>query len=83
MNLCERKKSFIKFPTLILHLKLQTSVFSWFSILTGWLTGWVGLELSVILTQAVGRFDVKMTPYTGIYTNNGKAEIIYFWRPKY
>ena len=30
-------------------------------------TGWVGLELSVILTQTVGRFD-RVTPYTGILT---------------
>ena len=34
MHLCERKKSFIKIPTLILYLKLYTSVFGRFDILT-------------------------------------------------
>ena len=29
-------------------------------------TGWVGLELSVILAQTVGRLDMWVTPYTGI-----------------
>ena len=38
-------------------------------------TGWVGLELSVILTQTVGRFDVRVTPYTGILT---LAKLRYF-----
>ena len=30
--------------------------------------GWVGLELNVILMQTVGRFDMWVTPYTGILT---------------
>ena len=28
--------------------------------------GWVGLELSVLLTQTVARFDIWVTPYTDI-----------------
>ena len=31
-------------------------------------TGWVGLELSIIFRQTVGRFDMQVTPYTGILT---------------
>ena len=31
-------------------------------------TGWVVLDLSLILTQTVGRFDMRVTPYTGILT---------------
>ena len=38
----------------------------WHSDVMG--TGWVGLELSIILTQTVGRFDMRVTPYTGILT---------------
>ena len=30
--------------------------------------GWVGFELSVIFTLTVGRFDMLVTPYTGILT---------------
>ena len=42
MHLSERKKSFIKFPTLILHFMLQTSNFGRFGILTFTvLEGWV------------------------------------------
>ena len=42
VNLCERKKSFIKIPTLILYLKLWVSTFGSFGSLT-WrvLGGWV------------------------------------------
>ena len=58
MHLCERKKSFIKFSTLILYLKLQTSNIGRFGILTVKRTGWVGLQLSVILTETVERFDM-------------------------
>ena len=28
-------------------------------------TGWVGLQLSIIFTQAVGWFNMWVTPYTG------------------
>ena len=38
-------------------------------------TGWVGLELSNILTQTVGRFDMWVTPYIDILT---LAKLIYF-----
>ena len=31
-------------------------------------TAWVGLELSIIFTQTVGRFDLRVTPYTGKLT---------------
>ena len=31
-------------------------------------TAWVGLELSIIFMQIVGRFDTWVTPYTGILT---------------
>ena len=31
-------------------------------------TEWVGLELNIILTQTVGRFNKWVTPYTGILT---------------
>ena len=31
-------------------------------------TGQVGPELSIILTQTVARFDMQVTPYTGILT---------------
>ena len=36
---------------------------------------WVGLELSIIFTQTVGRFDLRVTPYTGILT---LAKLKYF-----
>ena len=39
------------------------------------MTGWVNLELSVILTQTLGRFDMWVTPYTGILT---LAKLKYF-----
>ena len=58
MRLCQRKKSFIKIPTLIIYLKLQTLIFLqiWHFEVTR--TGWVGLELSAILSKTVGRFDI-------------------------
>ena len=43
MHLCQRKKSFIKIPTLICEVKG---------------TVWVGLEHNVISTETVGRFDM-------------------------
>ena len=43
MHMCQRKKYFIKIPTLICEVKG---------------TGWLGLELNVISTQTVGRFDM-------------------------
>ena len=39
MHMCERKKSFTKFPTLILCWKLQTSIFGRFGVLTLTLLG--------------------------------------------
>ena len=30
--------------------------------------GWVGLQRSIIFTLTVGRFDMRVTPYTGILT---------------
>ena len=56
MNLCERKKSFIKLPTLILYQKLGNfwQIFgSFWQIRHFGATGWMGLELSFILTQIV------------------------------
>ena len=38
-------------------------------------TGWVGLELSIIMTQTVGKFDMSLTPYTSILT---LAKLKYF-----
>ena len=80
MHLYERKKSFIKIPTLILYLKLQKSI-SGFWILT-WrvMGGWLGLELSIIFTQTVGRlFNMWVTPYTGIII---LAKLKYFMSKK-
>ena len=31
-------------------------------------TGWMGLKLSVILTQTIGRLDIGVTLYAGILT---------------
>ena len=52
MHLCQRKKSFIKIPEFInidfpqiWHFEVKGS-------------GWAGLELRIILTQTVGRFDM-------------------------
>ena len=58
MHLRERKKSFIKIPTLILYLKLQTLFFwqIWHYGVKG--TGWVGLELSIIFTPTKERFHI-------------------------
>ena len=66
MHLCERKKSFIK--------NLYTNFISEVIDIDFWQiwhfdgkgTGWVGLELSIILTRTVERFDMWVTPYTGI-----------------
>ena len=58
MHLCERKKSLTVFLKLILYLKLQTSIFGRFGILMLRVpTGWMGLQLIVILMQNVKRFD--------------------------
>ena len=38
-------------------------------------TGWVGLEVSIIFMRTVGRFDMWVTPYTGILT---LAKLKYF-----
>ena len=38
-------------------------------------TGWVGLKISIIFTQNAGRFDMRLTPYTGILT---LAKLKYF-----
>ena len=38
-------------------------------------TEWVGLELSIIFTQTVGKFDMWETLYTGILT---LAKLKYF-----
>ena len=49
-------------------------VFGRFGIFT-WPGGRVGLELSFILMQTIGRFDMWVTPYTGIQT---LAKLKYF-----
>ena len=64
MHLCERKKSFIKILTFISEV---TNIGFW-QICHFDVTEWLGLELSVILTQTVGRFDMWVTPYAGILT---------------
>ena len=38
-------------------------------------TGWVGLELSIIFMQTAGRFNMWLTTYTGILT---LAELRFF-----
>ena len=59
MHLCERKKSFIKFPTLILCFKVETLIFGRFGILTLTILGG-GLSLGIIvLTKTLGRFDCE------------------------
>ena len=64
----QRKKSFIKIPEVI---NINFPQIWHFEVKD---TGWVGLELSIILTQTVGRFDMWVTPYTTILT---------FTRPEY
>ena len=58
VSLCERKESFIIFATV--HLFYEVININFWQI---WnfdvkYTGWVGLQLSVILTQTVGRFNI-------------------------
>ena len=56
MHFCERKKIFIKIPTLIFTPKVI--IIGFWQIWHFDLTGWMGLELSVILMQTAGRFDM-------------------------
>ena len=73
MHLCERKKSFIKIPTLILYLRLQTLVFCRFGILT-WLGGWVWNLASYwrkLWEDLICEWSLHM------YTNIGKSEIFH------
>ena len=74
MYLCQRKKSFINIPALMLYLKLETSIFHRFVILK-WRYGWVRLELSIILTQ-IGKIQCLSDPLH-CYTNIVKAEIFH------
>ena len=60
MPLYQRKKSFIKVPTLI-----NIPQICHFEVKDTW---WVVLELHVILTQTVGRFDMSVTVLTGTLT---------------
>ena len=62
MHLCQRKKSFIKIPEFI---NINFSQI-WHFAVKG--TGWVGLELSINFRQTVGRFNMWVTPYTGMLT---------------
>ena len=55
MHFCERKESFIKILSLILYLKFRFLAM-WYFDVKG--TGWVGLELSIIFTETVGRFSM-------------------------
>ena len=77
LRLCQRKKSFIKIPTLILYLSYEVMNIDfpqiWHFEVKG--TGWVGLELSIISTQNVGRFYLWVTRSTGILT---LAKLKYF-----
>ena len=65
MHFCERKESFIKILSLILYMKFRFLAM-WYFDVKG--TGWVGLELTIIFTETVGRFSMWVTPYTGILT---------------
>ena len=58
MHLCERKKSFIK--NLYTYFISEVIDIDFWQIwhFDGKGTGWVGLELSIILTQTVERFDM-------------------------
>ena len=59
MHLCEVKKSFIKIPTLILYEVINIDFCQiWHFDVKG--TGWVGLELelSIIFTLTLGKFDM-------------------------
>ena len=55
MYLCERKKNFIKFPALIEVIKIDFWQI-WYLDVNN--TVCMGLQLSIILMQTVGRFDV-------------------------
>ena len=67
MHLCERKKSFIKFATLILYLNYKHQFLPDLGF-DAKSTGWVDLQLSVILTQTMGKFNMSATPCkTSIY----------------
>ena len=68
MHLCERKKNFIKIPTLILYLKFYLNIdFRLICHFDVKGTRLVGLEVSVILTQTVGKFDMRVTPKALLY----------------
>ena len=60
LHLCDRKKSFIKFSTLILY---SINIHFWqmwhFDVKGTW---WVGMQLSVILTETVERFNMWVAP---------------------
>ena len=56
MHMCERKKIFIRIFTLILYLKILNIDFWKIRHFDVKGTGWVGLELSIIFMQTVGRF---------------------------
>ena len=58
MHLCERKKSFIKISTLVFISEVINIDFwqIWHFGVKG--TGWVRLELSIIFSQTVERFDM-------------------------
>ena len=75
MHLCEWKKSFTKIPTPILKSEVTNINFwqIWHFDMKG--TVWVGLELSIISIQTVGRFDMRVIPYPG--TNIDRAEIFH------
>ena len=55
MHLRRRKKSFMNSYTSFI---LEVMSIDFCQIWDFDVTGWVGLELSLILTQAVGRFDM-------------------------
>ena len=73
MHLCERKKSFIKIPTVILYLMLWTLGFCRFGILTG-LGGWVWNLAS--FWCKMGEIWYVSDPLNR-YTNIGKSEIFH------
>ena len=56
MHLCKRKKSFIKFSNFIFEvINIDFWQICHFDV-NG--TGWVNLQLSIILSETVGMFDV-------------------------
>ena len=57
------KNSYVSFMSQVISIHFRQI---WHSDVKG--TGWVSLELTIILTETVGRFNMWVTPYTSILT---------------